>query len=93
MRTTGLAEITPRNLDRYRLALAGELSEQSPAQAYVSEGTRSFERIQRVEAVFNRLVIYKGNVLHSGDIGPQTVLSEDPRRGRLTINGFGFLGS
>ena len=29
----------------------------------------------------------------SGDIGPRTVLSEDPLKGRLTINGFGRLVS
>jgi hypothetical protein len=92
-RATGLAEITPSNLDRYRQSLAAELAAQTPAQTYVSEGTRSFDCIHRVDAMFNRLIIYKGNVLHSGDIGPGTVLSEDPRRGRLTINGFGFLCS
>ncbi len=92
-RATGLAQITPRDLDRYRLSLAAELADASPAQGYVSEGTRLFECIHRVDAVFNRLIIYKGNVLHSGDIGPATVLSEDPRQGRLTINGFGFLAA
>jgi hypothetical protein len=57
----------------------------------VADDTRDFERIHRVDAAFNRLLIYKGNTLHSGDIGERTVLSEDPRRGRLTINGFGRL--
>ena len=92
-RATGLAEITPANLDRYRYALAAELQRETPAQGYVLQDTSSFERILGIEAVFNRLVVYKGNVLHSGDIGPGTVLSEDPRRGRLTINGFGFLAT
>ena len=55
--------------------------------------TRYFERIHAVEAARDRLIIYRGNALHSGDITSRTVLSEDPRRGRLTINGFGFLRS
>jgi hypothetical protein len=92
-RATGLAEITPENHDRYRMALAVELAQQSPAQAYVLEDTHSFERIHGVEAVFNRVIVYKGNALHSGDITARTLLSEDPRRGRLTINGFGSLRS
>jgi hypothetical protein len=90
-RATGLAEITPQDQERYRLALSAELAQQSPAQGYVLEDTHSFERIHRVDAVFNRLIVYKGNALHSGDITARTVLSEDPRRGRLTINGFGAL--
>jgi hypothetical protein len=92
-RATGLAEITPMNLARYQSSLAAELAEQAPLAAYVRDGTRSFERIHTVNAVFNRLIVYKGNVLHSGDIGPGTVLSDDPRHGRLTVNGFGRLCS
>lgn len=92
-RATRLAEITPASVDQYRYALAAELQRETPAQGYVLQDTSAFERILGVDAVFNRLVVYKGNVLHSGDIGPDTVLSEDPRRGRLTINGFGFLAN
>lgn len=90
-RSTGLAEITPANLAGYQAVLAAELAKQVPAQGYVRDATGLFERIHAVDAVFNRLIVYKGNALHSGDIGPGTVLSEDPRRGRLTINGFGRL--
>ena len=90
-RATGLAEITPANLAGYQSVLAAELARQVPAQGYVRDATGLFERIHTVGAMFNRLIIYKGNALHSGDIGPGTVLSEDPARGRLTINGFGRL--
>lgn len=92
-RSTGLAEVTPANLAAYQSVLAAELAKQAPAQGYVRDATGLFERIHTVEAVFNRLIIYKGNALHSGDVGPGTVLSEDPGRGRLTINGFGRLVS
>lgn len=92
-RATGLAEITPTNIATYQSVLAAELAKQKPAQGYVRDATGLFDRIHRVEAVFNRLIVYKGNALHSGDIGPATVLSEDPCRGRLTINGFGRLVS
>jgi hypothetical protein len=92
-RATGLAEITPDNVERYRSTVVDELKADSPVQAYVIDHTQFFERLHGVEAAFNRLLIYKGNALHSGDISAHTVLSEDPRQGRLTINGFGFLRS
>jgi hypothetical protein len=92
-RATGLAEITPENVERYRSKVVEELKADKPVHAYVIDHTQFFERLHGVEAVFNRLIIYKGNALHSGDISARTVLSEDPRTGRLTINGFGFLHS
>lgn len=92
-RATGLAEITPEHAELYRKTVVGELKAESPVHAYVIDHTQFFERLFGVEAAFNRLIIYKGNALHSGDISARTMLSEDPRRGRLTINGFGFLRS
>lgn len=92
-RATALTEITPANQARYHASLSAELAMRKPAQGYVREATEAFERIHQVDARFNRLIVYKGNALHSGDIGPRTVLSEDPLNGRLTINGFGRLVS
>jgi hypothetical protein len=90
-RATGLAVVTPDRVEEYRDRVVAELKTQEPSQDYVLDDTKCFERIHRVDASFNRLIIYKGNALHSGDISERTVLSEDPRKGRLTINGFGFL--
>ena len=92
-RSTGLAEVWPADAERYRNAVVEELKADSPVHAYVIDHTRFFERLYGVEAAFNRLIIYRGNALHSGDISARTILSEDPRQGRLTINGFGFLRS
>jgi hypothetical protein len=90
---TGFEAITPARLDAYRDAIGEELGPRVVGAGYAHAGMRGFERIHRVEAAFNRLVVYKGNALHSGDIGARTVLSEEPRAGRLTVNGFGFLDS
>ncbi len=90
-RATGLLEITKESVDKYRDTVVRELEADTPVHAYVIDHTRFFERLHSVGAAFNRLIIYRGNALHSGDISARTVLSEDPRRGRLTINGFGFL--
>jgi hypothetical protein len=92
-RATGLEVITPEVVELYCDTVAAELRAAAPPAEYVLGDTEYFERIHAVEAVFNRLIIYRGNALHSGDINARTVLSEDPRRGRLTINGFGWLRS
>jgi hypothetical protein len=90
-RATDLEQVTRHRAEGYRATVAAELKTESMAQAYVVDDTRFFERIHTVEAAFNRLIIYKGNALHSGDISGRTMLSEDPRVGRLTVNGFGRL--
>ncbi|HEV7607621.1 MAG TPA: DUF6445 family protein [Steroidobacteraceae bacterium] len=92
-RATGLESVTRERVEEYRNTVVAELKSESQAEGYVADDTRFFERVHRVEAAFNRLIIYKGNALHSGDINERTVLSEDPRKGRLTVNGFGLLAS
>jgi hypothetical protein len=92
-RATGLERVLPERVDEYSNAVIAELGDDSPAQRYVADDTRFFERVYRVDAAFNRLIVYSGNALHSGDISGRTFLAEDPRLGRLTINGFGRLDS
>lgn len=89
-RATAYECVTPERLSRYRKRLRDELRA-GPPNGYINGDTASFERIHRVGARFNRLVIYKGNALHSGDIPDHLELTEDPLAGRLTINGFGHL--
>jgi hypothetical protein len=43
--------------------------------------------IDHVDLRFNRLVIYRSNVLHCA-LFDGTALSDDPRNGRLTANSF-----
>ena len=58
------------------------------AQGYLTGSNAYFRRVGGVEAKFNRLVFYDGAMLHSGDIHSPERLSADPRKGRLTLNGF-----
>lgn len=68
--------------------LAQEAREEQGAPAgYIDGDTPLFERIAGVEGVFNRLVVYRRNSLHSGRIGGRA-LTSDPLRGRLSINSF-----
>ena len=90
-RATGFECVSMERVDEYRSTLLAELATHLPTADYCSDDTRLFECVHRVDAAFNRLIIYRGNALHSGDISPRTILSEDPRLGRLTINGFGRL--
>lgn len=92
-RATGFESVNAEGLESFRSRVMAELREVGPAAGYAAGDLPHFEKIHGVAAAFNRLIVYRGNCLHSGDIGPGTVLCEDPRRGRLTINGFGFLRS
>jgi Family of unknown function (DUF6445) len=55
---------------------------------YMTDSNAWFERTATVPAAWNRLVIYSGEIFHSGDIGHPQRMTSDPRRGRLTLNGF-----
>lgn len=55
---------------------------------YLSGSNRYFERMAQVPAAWNRMLFYNGELFHSGDIAAPARLSDDPRRGRLTLNGF-----
>lgn len=56
--------------------------------AYHTETNEFFSLRQTVSPRWNRLVIYQGDVPHSGFITNPARLSEDPKVGRLTLNGF-----
>jgi hypothetical protein len=57
-------------------------------RGYMTASNAWFEKIASVPARWNRLIFYSGMVFHSGDITAPERLSDDPRAGRLTVNGF-----
>lgn len=59
-----------------------------PPPAYLNGSTPLFERIGHVEARYNRAVIYRSAMLHSGAIRPDATLDADPTTGRLTVTAF-----
>jgi hypothetical protein len=87
-RSTAIERITDENRDRYIAASERELETLAPASGYFNDSDRFFEQIGRVDAVADRMIIYNGNLLHSGIIPPGMPLSADPRQGRLTANLF-----
>ena len=59
-----------------------------PPPGYICGSTALYEQICAQEGIFNRLLMYRRTSLHSGNIAPDFVPDPDPRRGRLSINGF-----
>ena len=87
-KASGLQQITADMRDRYGEIIYAE-TERCPAPPrYFSDSNEFFELLGMMPARFNRLVIYRGSLLHSAIVNPQQVLSSDPRQGRLTINTF-----
>jgi hypothetical protein len=85
-RATGVEVVTPQNVEGVLAAARGAAAD-SPG--YFHESDAHYEQIGMVEGVADRLILYRGSLLHSGIIPPGRTLSPDPRRGRLTANLFG----
>lgn len=55
---------------------------------YMTASNDWFQKVAAVEPRWNRMVFYSGTILHSADIAHPERLADDPRSGRLTMNGF-----
>ena len=87
-RSTGIERVTDANLQRFVAAAKSEAARLPADSGYIFGSNDYFEQIGAVEAVPDRMVIYRGSMLHSGIIPPAMKLSGDPREGRLTANIF-----
>lgn len=87
-KATGLQQVTADNREAFLDTYYAELNARPPAQRYFDDSDEHFEFLGMMPARFNRLVIYRGSLLHSAVVNPQLSLSSDPRTGRLTANSF-----
>lgn len=88
-KATGFEAITSERQAAYKSALKVESETMNPIeQRYIYGDTAQFEMIGEVESRPNRLILYRGRILHSGVIPKNMLFSSDPHAGRLTINGF-----
>ena len=88
-RATGFESVDAARLATYENALAADIAAHGvPDPAYIAGDTALFAEIGRVDARWNRAVLYRGNTLHCADIPPGLALSADPEAGRLTVNSF-----
>jgi hypothetical protein len=59
-----------------------------PELRYINGSTALFEQVGCQQGVFNRMLVYRRNSLHSGNIADNFVPDTNPRTGRLSVNGF-----
>ena len=86
-RATGIEQIAPANFATF-VETARRENETAPQTGYIAGSNSFYEQIGYVEAVPDRLIIYRGCQLHSGIVPPGMTFSEDPLLGRLTANIF-----
>lgn len=87
-RSTGFETIDEDRLPQYRERLDADLRHGPRPSGYTASDTPLFERTAVAEGTFNRALLYRSYLLHSGAIAPDASLSADPANGRLTITAF-----
>lgn len=86
-RASGLQQITAENRERYGELIYDQVDRAPAPPRYFVDSDAHFELLGVMPARFNRLVVYRGSLLHSAIVNPQR-LSADPLQGRLTVNTF-----
>lgn len=88
-RATGLERVMEKDVETYvQSSKEHAVAHGPPEQAYVNSSNNEYELYHRIEYRPNRLVVYPGNLLHSGLVDPEVDINPDPRTGRLTANIF-----
>jgi hypothetical protein len=88
-RSTGFEYVDESRRQTYYPILEKELAgPTAPGPDYIDGDTPLFERVASQAGVFNRMLIYRRNSLHSGAPTRGLPLPADPASGRLSINSF-----
>jgi hypothetical protein len=88
-RATGFEYVDESRRSTYYPILERELSgPTAPGPEYIDADTALFERVGAQAGIFNRMLIYRRNSLHSGAPTRGFPLPADPASGRLSINSF-----
>lgn len=87
-RSTGFEYVDEQRREEYFGSLQEESRGSDATSGYIDEDTALFEQVAKVEGVFNRMVVYRRNSLHSGSIDNARIPPADPMTGRLSINTF-----
>lgn len=86
--STGFERVGPADKARYLAERKKDIAQLTQSNAFPDEKTVGYQQIGKVAARFNRLVVYRSMLLHSGIISAPERLSSDPQLGRLTANFF-----
>lgn len=88
-RPTGYERIPEERYPSYVQAAESHIRDKGlPAEKYINASDEHFELVAELEYRPNRLIMYPGNLLHSGLIQPERDIDDSPASGRLTANLF-----
>lgn len=87
-RKTGYEKITSETIEHYKQSVVDEGALKLERKLYMNGSNQYFEQIAEVDAMFNRMIIYPSNILHSGNIPADFNFDPNPATGRLTLNSF-----
>lgn len=87
---TGYEKITSETIEHYKESLLKEGALEFEKKSYMNGSNKYFEQIAEVDAMFNRMIVYPSNILHSGNIPTDFNFDPHPASGRLTLNSFIF---
>lgn len=89
-KSTGHEYVNKARYEPYLKTLSNEIESEGLPEPprYMNGNTELFERFKSIPAVFNRLLIYRGTSLHSGDIASNYEFDTNPLTGRLTATSF-----
>jgi hypothetical protein len=88
-RRTGFEVVTQERKAEYFEAVEAEnAGADQPVASYINDSTALYEKLHGEAGVFNRMLVYRRNSLHSGAIASAAAIDANPRTGRLSINGF-----
>jgi hypothetical protein len=87
-KASGFELISQDRRIEYETLLEQEAQDSEWKGKYIHGSNKYYEQIGSYDAVFNRLIMYHGNSLHSGNIAPDFDFDPNPRTGRLTLTTF-----
>ena len=88
-RHTGFEVVTQERRTEYFERVEAEKSgPNKPDVGYINGSTALYEQVRSEAGVFNRMLVYRRNSLHSGSIALPFAVDSNPRTGRLSLNGF-----
>lgn len=85
---TGQVKITSNFIPMMREMVGEAKARPEEHCGYLSGDTSIFQRIGQVKAKFNRMVLYKSNLLHCADIESLLSCQKNPETGRLSVASF-----